>query len=177
MPAIAKPVQPETSRRAAFIRARRLLDEIEEMRFIKESVLDGGMSQAAVADLLGTSQASVSRLVKKVAEKPSATKPTVVEIISRATVKETTRKRMVNDLLALRIGYVKRPGSEWEAFRDAVQRGFMSKKEASPIIEAAARQLVGRVTASMDLEAQQVPDVEVAKMLAETTARLTADLG
>jgi len=95
---------------ASVLRARRALDEIDEMRFVKKSV-DDGLSQDVVAEALGASQATISRIIKKVASDPDVIRPTVTEVVNRAVVKEITRRQMVDKLRGMRLGYA-RPDPE-----------------------------------------------------------------
>ena len=180
MPRVQKPVPLVLAKRAATLRARRELDEIEEMRFVKDAVVDSGLSQDAIAEAMGVSQPTIHRIVKKVSEHPQVLKPSAAEIINRATVKEISRPQMLRALRSLKIGYVrwdKRPDSDWAKLRAALHHGLVTETEARTIAEDAARTIVERVTHSMDLEAQRVPQAEVDKMVRETTAKLVADLG
>ena len=121
--------------------------------------------------------ATVSRLVKKATQEPKALMPSVKEIVNRAAVKDITRPEMLRELRALEIGYVKKLDSEWTNLRTALHRGLLSKIETRVIAEDAARRIVDRVTHSMNLEAQLVPQVDVDEMVREATATLVADLG
>lgn len=176
MPRVKTPVPPVLAQRAAALRARRELDEVEEMRFVMEAVAQG-LSQDDIAEAIGASQATISRIVKRVAHDPRVTRPSVKEIVNRATVKEITRSKMVQELRTLKISYVKKPDSEWMNLRGALHRGLLSKAEVEVVAEDAARKIVARVTHSMDLEAQHVPQSAVNEMVRETTAKLVADLG
>lgn len=180
MPRVKKPVPTVLAKRAATLRARRELDEIEEMRFVKEAVVTSGLSQEVVAEAMGVSQPTIHRIVKKISDNPKVLKPSVEEIINRATVKEISRPEMLQALRGLKIGYTKwekRPDSDWARLRNALHHGLVTETEAHTIAEETARKMVERVAHSMDLEAQQVPQTEVDKMVRETTAKLVADLG
>ena len=179
MPRKKVQLTPGLAARAAVVRARRTLDEIDTLRLVNESIAVG-ISQDVVADALGASQATVSRLVAKVAEQPRALRPSVDEIVSRAVVNEIDRKQMVDALRGLKITYVsadKKPDSEWARLRTALRSGLVSEAEATAVAEATAARMVGRVTHSMDLEAQHVPDESTKQMLRSTTEKLVAGLG
>jgi hypothetical protein len=165
-------------RQGAVLRARRALIEVDELRFVSESV-KAGAAQGAVADALGASQATVSRIIRKVADNPSVLRPSVTEIVGRAAARQITRSQMLDDLRHLKIVYVspdKSPTSEWAKLRDAYRHGLLSKSETRLIAEDTAARLIGRVTHSMDLEAQHVPSEGISRMQAETTEKLMADL-
>jgi hypothetical protein len=131
---------------ASVLRARRALDE---MRFVKKSV-DDGLSQDVVAEALGASQATISRIIKKVASDPDVIRPTVTEVVNRAVVKEITRRQMVDKLRGMRLGYARpdrKPDSDWAEFSRAVRHGLITKREASVIAEdVAAGSWDGQVT-------------------------------
>lgn len=174
-----KPVPQDFAKQAEVLRAKRAITEVDELRFVKKAV-DQGVSQDVIADALGTSQATVSRWVAKVSANPKVVQPTVEEIIDRATAHEIDRAQMLNQLRSLRIGYVKadkRPDSAWAALRAATRSGRLTHDEARTLAEDVARRFVARVTGSMELEAQPVPEPGVEKMVKETAARMTADLG
>jgi len=181
MPRAKKPLPPALAKHAAALRARRYLDEIEALRFVSDAVLTAGLSQDSVAESLGVSQATIHRLVKKLTENPRVVAPSVNEIVSRAALKEISRPEMLRSLRDLRIDFKKwerYPDSEWANLRNAFQRGLVSKAEAQSIAEDAARKMVDRVTHSMELEAQSVPEEDdVDDMVRETTAKLVASLG
>lgn len=180
MPRLKKPVPLPLAKRAVALRARRYLDELEEMRFVSDAVVGSGLSQDSVAESLGVSQATIHRLVKKVADNPRVVAPSVNEIVSRAVVKEISRPEMLRRLHDLKIKFVKwerHPDSDWANLRDAFRSGLVSTTEAHAVAEDAARTMVERVTHSMNLEAQSVPQDEVDNMIRETTAKLVASLG
>lgn len=175
-----KPVPAALAKRAATLRARRYLDEIESLRFVSDAVVETGLSQDSVAESLGVSQATVHRLVKRLADNPRVIAPSVNEIVSRAALREISRPEMLRSLRALKIDFKKwerYPDSEWANLRHAFRTGLVSKAEARSIAEDAARTMVDRVTHSMELEAQSVPEDEVDNMVRETTAKLVASLG
>lgn len=176
MPRIAKPVPPALARRAAVLRARRELDDVEEMRFVRDAVAHG-LSQDAVAEAIGASQATVSRIVKKVTEQPQVLMPSVSEVVNRAVVKEISRPEMVRELRALKLDFTRKPGSGWASLRSAVRSGLVSRADVEEVAEDAARTMVARVAHSMSLEAQEVPKAAVDQMVGETKAQLVADLG
>lgn len=176
MPRVKAPVPPVLAQRAAVLRARRELDEVDEMRFVVEAVTQG-LSQDDIAEIVGASQATISRIVKRVAQDPKVLRPSVKEIVNRATVREISRSKMVQELRTLKISYVKKPDSEWMNLRAALRRGLVLKAEAEVVAEDAARKIVDRVTHSMSLEAQHVPQLAVNEMVREATAKLVADLG
>lgn len=179
MPRQKTQLTPDLAARAAVLRARHTVEEIDTLRLVSDSVA-AGISQGAVAEALGASQATISRLVAKIAEQPRTLVPSVDEIVSRAVIKDIDRSQMVEALKALKIAYApadKRPHSEWAKLRTAIQSGLVTKTEAKAVAEATAARMVARVTHSMDLEAQAVPDESTKRMLRQTTEKLVAGLG
>lgn len=177
MPKTRQPVPAAVTERAEVLRARRDLTELDSLRLVKAALRDG-VSQADLAEAMGVSQATVSRMAVKAAARDLG-EPTVAEIIDRASAHEIDRADMLRQLRSLRIMYArndKRPDSSWSALLVARRRRRISRQEARAIAEDVAQRVVGRVTASMDLEAQPVPAPGVAKMVEKVTAKLVADL-
>lgn len=127
----------------------------------------------SVAEVLGISQATVSRLAARVKSRPASLRPTVAEVLNRAAAKEISRARMLRELQDLRVAYVKPeefPDSNWALLRRAVQEGALTHTDARKVAEDTVRRFVARVTASMDLEGQTVQEPAVAQMLQEAIA-------
>ncbi len=77
--------------------ARQRVDVLDEMRAVKNAV-DRGLSQRPIADLLMTSQARVSRLLKAIERRGGDLGQEPEEIILRATAYDTDRKQLVHAL-------------------------------------------------------------------------------
>jgi hypothetical protein len=178
MSRVKKPLPEPLADEAASVRARRELDELDMMRFVQKS-MDAGVTQAAVAAALGTSAATISRLVKSLATDPGITRPTVDEVVSRTLVHDISRKEMVTQLLSIQMSPVRpdrRPDSDWAQFARAVRAGRIRKSEASLITADVAARLVRRVNHSMNLEGQPVPPESTARLVEQTSERLMATL-
>lgn len=178
MPRVKKLVSPSIAAQAELLRARRALGEIDTLRLV-QTALSEGVSQADIAETLHVSQATVSRMAAKVAVNARLAEPNVDEIINRAAAHEIDRAEMLRQLRSLRIMYAgdrRRPNSGWAALRAARRGNRISQHEGRAMAEDVARRLVGRVTASMDLGAQPVPEPTITEMVQETTAKMVADL-
>lgn len=84
--------------------ARQRVDVLDEMRAAKNAV-DRGQTQRAIADLLMTSQARVSRLLKAIERRGGDLSPDPEEIILRATAYDTDRHQLVALLQGFRYTY------------------------------------------------------------------------
>ncbi|TNM38397.1 hypothetical protein FHP29_14125 [Nocardioides albidus] len=173
-----KPVPDTLKSEAVRIRAKRELAELEQARFVAKALAEGA-SQESVAEVLGVSQATVSRLSSRVKTKPASLRPTVAEVVNRAAAKEISHARMLRELQNLRVAYVKPerfPDSDWALLRRAVQEGLLTRADARKVAEDTARRFVARVTGSMELEDQAIQEPAVAQMLRETTDRMVSSL-
>ena len=172
------PLPGMLKQQAEVLRARRALEELDECRFVAKSVA-AGSSQQAVADALGVSQAKVSRLLRKCAEQPAITKPTVGELVNRAVAKQMSHKDVLNALLQMKVPYTnpqRKPDSDWAKIRLAYRSGILTRADARKLAEDAAERLVGSVNRSMDLEAQRVPSEATQRMLREATEKVMSSL-
>lgn len=163
---------------AARLRARRLLDDLAEMRLVADSVAQG-VSQETVAEALRTSQASVSRMLARLTENPRVVRPSVNEVVARAIVNEISREEMLERLRNLRISFVKperRPDSDWAALARAVRDGAVAHNEARAVAADVALRFVGRVSHAMVLEGQAAPDEATQALVEETTETMLATL-
>ncbi|MCU6479038.1 helix-turn-helix domain-containing protein [Arthrobacter sp. A2-55] len=77
--------------------ARQRVDVLDEMRAVKNA-LDRGLTQRPIAELLMTSQARVSRLLKAIERRGGDLSQDPEEIILRTTAYDTDRTKMVADL-------------------------------------------------------------------------------
>ena len=159
--------------------AKRELADLEQARFVAKALAES-TSQDAVADALGVSQATISRLAARVKDRPVTLRPSVSEVVYRAAAKEISRAEMVRQLQGLHIAYVKpefAPDSDWAALQRAVRDGLVPHAAARMVAEDTARRFVARVTGSMDLEDQPVEEPAVADMVRQATDRMVASLG
>lgn len=161
------------------LRARRSLTDIDTLRFV-HTALRAGMTQTDLAERLGVSQATVSRMAASAATRADLGQPSVAEIIDRATVKEIDRAEMLRRLRSLRVGYTgtrRSASAGWQQLREARRRHRVGRDEAQVLAEDAARFVVGRVVSLMELEAQPVSEASLAELVDDTTKTLVARLG
>lgn len=171
-------VPDDLNPRARALKARRNVQEIDEMRFIREAV-DEGAPQAVVAEALSISQATVSRVLARLAANPTLVQPSVAEVVDRAVIKDISRTEMIDQLLDLKVHYVhadRNPESNWGMLRRAVQDGLVTNQEASVVANDVAARLVSRVGHSMNLEGQQVNDERTQRLRTEAAQKLLAEL-
>ena len=174
----AKPVPAALTDQAESLRARRMLAELDSLRFVR-SALHEGVSQADIAGALGVSQATVSRMAARAAVDPAVARPGVDEIIDRATAGEIDRTEMLRRLRALKIGYARGRSAQqisWISVRQAVRARRLSLQEADVLATDIAERTARRVVSSMELEAQPVPEAGVITMIEKVRSRLAADL-
>jgi hypothetical protein len=77
--------------------ARRRIDVVDDMRAAKQAE-ERGLNQREIADILVTSQARVSRLLKSVADRPQLSDQDPEELILRAFAYDQDRRTLLEKL-------------------------------------------------------------------------------
>lgn len=118
------------------VRAQKELTQLAELRLIHRATAIKA-SQDSIATLLGTSQPTVSRLIKRIEQAPWLLEPSPREIINQRAVGQIDTETMLNTL----VSYSYAPGSydptggdgflrgDWRQIEDALVSGLITDEE------------------------------------------------
>lgn len=112
------PAKDEVTDAAKLVRAHKELLRLAELRLVHQAKR-AGMSQDTVAALLGTSQPTISRIAKQIAQDPSMLELRPSEVINQRTVGQIDTGTVLSALMT----YTYRPGSYNPAGGDGYLRG------------------------------------------------------
>ncbi|MFT3970673.1 MAG: hypothetical protein QM695_10450 [Micropruina sp.] len=91
--------QRDIAEAAKMVRARKELADLDELRLIDQAVRVK-TPQDSIAALLGTSQSTISRIVKRVRQAPSILEPSPSEVINRREIGQIDTAAMMEFLLS-----------------------------------------------------------------------------
>lgn len=146
------PSKREVSEAAKVVRAQKELLHVAELRLVDQAARSK-TSQAALAGLLGTSQPTISRLVKQIAQDPSVLEPCPTETINLRTAGLIDTDTMMEALIA----YSYEPGrydptgsdgfvrGSWRQIEDALTAGLITDEEYERVAREAPIAEVVRV--------------------------------
>lgn len=139
-----RPSMEEIGAAAKVVRARKELNQLAELRLIHRAARISA-PQDAIAALLGTSQPTVSRALKRIEQDPAVLDPSPREAINQRAVGQIDTESMMGSLVSYRYA----PGSydptagdgfvrgDWRQIEDALVAGLITDAEYERIAREA----------------------------------------